>query len=572
MTARQPDVGGIAAAQLKSIVERYERLAEEADAIKQDQRDILAEAKSTGYDVKVLRKVIALRKRSLADVDEEATLTELYCRALGMLPAADDEPYRAPDIVSERAGTIITSEAAGIGPLNFDPDTGEIIEQSDAGYVGAGQSACAEDTGVTGGESAATEYQGKPAESPAYESRPRGADMRGSGVEAPVAIEAPPQEGERREIGRRHPPVTAKAPHPVLTPDSRISGEIVHPAALNDQTQGRTACSTAPIRPTQEPHSAETLSCSASAPSTCPSPARAAASAAEPPAARASASSIGAEYPALSAEIANAQRAQADLEVRTCVSSASDAAQEVTEAAQADIAQSGDHHDSASPVLRAISATAGEEGIKPASVTHQPADPYVPPALPEVMTGEPSPAELQIARKLGMKAFDEDIRMETIPVPDFRHPLITQHWRAGLQQAKYDHVEGGGKYWGNKNHPSYVEMIDGEPVDPVPALPQAVAPITTTSSAAAVSAPPISGNAALRMLVSTAPKREIVLPERKPLTAGQPVPKKRTVMSKAEIREFAARKNAEAKAKQEAEKAAKRAAREAKKAGAAPCA
>jgi uncharacterized protein (UPF0335 family) len=78
------DVGGIAADRLRSIIERIERLEEERKALGDDIKDIYAEAKSAGFDVKVIRQVIRIRKQEPADVEEMETLLELYRRALGM--------------------------------------------------------------------------------------------------------------------------------------------------------------------------------------------------------------------------------------------------------------------------------------------------------------------------------------------------------------------------------------------------------------------------------------------------------------------------------------------------------
>lgn len=76
--------GGVAADRLRSLVERIERLDEERKTIGEDIRDIYAESKSAGFDVKVLRQVIARRKRERADLEEMETLLEVYERALGM--------------------------------------------------------------------------------------------------------------------------------------------------------------------------------------------------------------------------------------------------------------------------------------------------------------------------------------------------------------------------------------------------------------------------------------------------------------------------------------------------------
>jgi uncharacterized protein (UPF0335 family) len=76
--------GGIAADRLRSIVERIERLEEERKALSGDIRDIYAEAKSAGFDVKVLRQLIRMRRQEPADVEEQETLLDVYRRALGM--------------------------------------------------------------------------------------------------------------------------------------------------------------------------------------------------------------------------------------------------------------------------------------------------------------------------------------------------------------------------------------------------------------------------------------------------------------------------------------------------------
>lgn len=80
----------IARDQLKSIVERIERLEEEKQAIAGDIRDVYAEAKANGYDAKTLRKVVSLRKKDSAEREEEEAMLTLYLHALGMAP--DFEP------------------------------------------------------------------------------------------------------------------------------------------------------------------------------------------------------------------------------------------------------------------------------------------------------------------------------------------------------------------------------------------------------------------------------------------------------------------------------------------------
>jgi uncharacterized protein (UPF0335 family) len=78
------DVGGIAGDRLRSIIERIERLEEERKALGNDIKDIYSESKSAGFDVKVIRQLISIRKKEPAEVEEQDTLLELYKRAIGM--------------------------------------------------------------------------------------------------------------------------------------------------------------------------------------------------------------------------------------------------------------------------------------------------------------------------------------------------------------------------------------------------------------------------------------------------------------------------------------------------------
>ncbi len=79
-----PDVGGIAADRLRSIIERVERLEEERKALAGDVKNIYAEAKGAGFDVKVLRRVISLRKVEARERAETDELMTLYMHAIGM--------------------------------------------------------------------------------------------------------------------------------------------------------------------------------------------------------------------------------------------------------------------------------------------------------------------------------------------------------------------------------------------------------------------------------------------------------------------------------------------------------
>ena len=77
---------GVTAGQLRSFVERVERLEEEKEALSQDIREVYAEAKAHGFDVKTMRQIVRLRKIDSSDRAEQEALLDLYKRALGMAP------------------------------------------------------------------------------------------------------------------------------------------------------------------------------------------------------------------------------------------------------------------------------------------------------------------------------------------------------------------------------------------------------------------------------------------------------------------------------------------------------
>lgn len=74
----------ITAAELTQFIERYEHLEAEKKDIADQQKEVMTEAKGRGYDTKVIRKVIALRKRDKDDIAEEEAVLEMYKTALGM--------------------------------------------------------------------------------------------------------------------------------------------------------------------------------------------------------------------------------------------------------------------------------------------------------------------------------------------------------------------------------------------------------------------------------------------------------------------------------------------------------
>ena len=93
--AKSTRVGGVAVDQLKSIIGRVEKLEEEKAAIADDIKDVFAEAKGNGYDVKAIRQIIKLRKMDAQEREEEETILDTYLRALGMLPELDEAEMEA---------------------------------------------------------------------------------------------------------------------------------------------------------------------------------------------------------------------------------------------------------------------------------------------------------------------------------------------------------------------------------------------------------------------------------------------------------------------------------------------
>ena len=81
-----PDVGGIAGAQLKSFIDRIERLEDEKRVLGEDVMEVYAEAKGSGFEPKIMRQIIKIRRMDKEEHDEQETLLDLYKRALSMVP------------------------------------------------------------------------------------------------------------------------------------------------------------------------------------------------------------------------------------------------------------------------------------------------------------------------------------------------------------------------------------------------------------------------------------------------------------------------------------------------------
>ena len=80
------DRGGVAGERLKSFIERIERLEEEKRALSADIKEVYSEAKGAGFDIKIIRELIKIRRMDEDDLDEREALLDTYKRALGMMP------------------------------------------------------------------------------------------------------------------------------------------------------------------------------------------------------------------------------------------------------------------------------------------------------------------------------------------------------------------------------------------------------------------------------------------------------------------------------------------------------
>ncbi len=76
--------GTVAADELRLLIERIERLEEEKKAISDDVKDVMAEAKSRGYDAKAIRKIVQIRRKKKEEYQEEEAILDTYLAALGM--------------------------------------------------------------------------------------------------------------------------------------------------------------------------------------------------------------------------------------------------------------------------------------------------------------------------------------------------------------------------------------------------------------------------------------------------------------------------------------------------------
>ncbi len=87
---RKNKIGGVAVEQLRSIIQRVEKLEEEKTGIAADIRDVFAEAKGNGYSIPAIRTILKMRKKDASEREEEETILQTYMNALGMLPLFEE--------------------------------------------------------------------------------------------------------------------------------------------------------------------------------------------------------------------------------------------------------------------------------------------------------------------------------------------------------------------------------------------------------------------------------------------------------------------------------------------------
>jgi uncharacterized protein (UPF0335 family) len=107
-----PDVGGIAGERLRSLIERIERLEEEKRTLAADIKEVYAKAKGSGFDTKIMRQLIKIRRMDKDDLDEQEALLDVYKRALGMLA---DTPLGEAAI--DRAETVAAATHARVDKI-----------------------------------------------------------------------------------------------------------------------------------------------------------------------------------------------------------------------------------------------------------------------------------------------------------------------------------------------------------------------------------------------------------------------------------------------------------------------
>ncbi|MDX0979371.1 DUF2312 domain-containing protein [Sinorhizobium medicae] len=231
------DAHGVARDQLRSFIERIERLECEKKSIADDIKDIYGEAKSMGFDSKILRKVISIRKQDADERAEQEAILDTYLHALGMIQLdifEEPEAETSPKLVATVA-TAMQTQAGRAALLTavdimiereerFDAETGEILDdiEASAGTAPAVETSLAargaEESAVSNSGIATASQGGTASPSPDAELSSSGANAGGGYVEssaqrASVAnVASGPDEKQRAPLFAAKPPSTRR-PH-----------------------------------------------------------------------------------------------------------------------------------------------------------------------------------------------------------------------------------------------------------------------------------------------------------------------------------------------------------------------
>lgn len=131
------DAHAVSRDQLRAFIERIERLEEEKKSIADDIKDVYGEAKGTGFDTKVLRKLISIRKQDRDERAEQEAILDMYMIALGMVdqPADYDEPRQSAPVQCEPAMALRSDGGLSILTKHYDirtaPETAEALEAAE---------------------------------------------------------------------------------------------------------------------------------------------------------------------------------------------------------------------------------------------------------------------------------------------------------------------------------------------------------------------------------------------------------------------------------------------------------
>ncbi|RVK37656.1 DUF2312 domain-containing protein [Sinorhizobium meliloti] len=218
------DAHGIARDQLRAFIERIERLEEEKKTIAEDIKDVYGEAKSMGFDAKILRKVISIRKQDADERAEQEAILDTYLHALGMIqfdmfeePEAEISAKLVAQVATGlqtqagRAALLTAVDIMSEREQRFDAETGEILV--DAPRSDGGLNIVTKHTEIATASQGGTESPSPDAELSSAGANAGGGYVESSAERASVAnVASGPDEKQRAPLFTDKPPSTRR-PH-----------------------------------------------------------------------------------------------------------------------------------------------------------------------------------------------------------------------------------------------------------------------------------------------------------------------------------------------------------------------